>query len=71
MRIRVISWLMRPFFSAFSLPSLRSRVSLLCPLLLLSCSPSTDSDSPDDGPVERERVEVSGFQLGCPILGNL
>ena len=60
MRIRVISWLMSVFLSAFPLPSLRSRVSLLCPLLLLSCSPSTDSDSTNNGTVERERISVSG-----------
>ena len=38
-------------------------------LSFLSCAQPTDS--PDDGVVERERIEVSGPQLGCPILGNL
>ena len=56
----MISWLMSVFLSAFSLPSLRSRVTLLCALLLLSCSPSTDSDSTNNDVDERERIEVSG-----------
>ena len=49
MYIRVISWLLRCFVSAFS---------LLCPLLWFSCAQPTDST--DKGTVERERVEVSG-----------
>ncbi len=60
MRIRVISWLM-PFLGTVvrgGLPFSLSPPLLVC-LLLLSCSPSTDAPSSDEGTV-RERVEVSG-----------
>ena len=50
MSIRVILWLM----SSFAFAS-----SLLCPLLLLSCSRSTDS-ALSDNLAFRERVAVSG-----------
>ena len=53
--IRMVSWLMLPFLSAFSL----SCPLLLCPLLLFSCTQPTDST--DNGTVEWERIEVSGL----------
>ena len=59
MFVRMVSWLIVSFLSAFSLPSLRSRVTWLCPLLLFSCTSPTDST--DKGTVERERIEVSSL----------
>ena len=55
MRIRVISWSISVFLSAFSLFC----PWLLCPLLLFSCTQPTDST--DKGTVERERIEVFGL----------
>ena len=70
MFLRVISWFMSFLWMVVrgGLPLSLSPPLLVC-LFLLSCAQPTDST--DEGTVERERIEVSGPQLGCPILGNL